>query len=179
MNAIFINNVNLVNEELIDKISKLNNVKFFIALNVKDINVENLSKVISKLKINLQCIIMENIIPPKYIQNSFNQSYNELYKNKLNIDNISKYERNNNIKFGIIMKLDLSLKNYREINIQKIDENTLYKFNYYSYADSNTMKSFCNLVNYLYEYTTQNNVKYNLDDLIEYHMKIMKLKIIN
>ena len=198
MNAIFIivrlqSKDNFINWNLLEKFSKLDNVKFFLSLSFDCLDLEVFNEVIKKLNVSLDCIHIEAVKVPSFIyklnkrpETSFQNCYKQFYHNKKNIENIIRYETTYNIRFDKIVKFRLDLKHYGDINLTPPKENTVYIPNCYDYCgvndqiafgDSNTMRRYCLLVNFVFEYCNQNNVIYNPEILLKYHLEERKINI--
>jgi hypothetical protein len=182
-----------INWDLVKRLSKLENTKFFLSLSLECLDSEIFSKVVKILDVGLDCIHIENVKVPSFIFNlkkrpetSYEHCYKQFYHNRKNIENIINYERAYGIKFDRICKfrIDAHTSNFCPPDILK--ENTIYVpqiNNYcglndqYAIADSNSMRKYCLLVNFIYEYCAQNAVLYNPEILLNYHLQNMRLNI--
>ena len=198
MNAIFISGRlqskdGFINWNLLEKFSKLENVKFFLSLSLDCLDLDIFNSVVKKLNISLDCIHIEAVKVPSFVyklnkrpETSYDNCYKQFYHNKKNIENIIRYETTYGIRFDKILKFRLDLKHFGDINLTPAQENTVCIPNCYdfcgindqvAYGNSNAMRRYCLLVNFIFEYCNQNNVIYNPEILLKYHLEDKKIGI--
>lgn len=179
-------------KEHLNKLKERYDIKFFCSLN-KD-NEDEYTKIFCRdFMINDTCKNIEKTITPNEIYNLkkkdetvYDNTYSMFYHNKKCIDLIDNYEKNNLIKFDVIVKYRADIISDEIMNIEIPLENTIYIpkdhdwggiNDQIAYGDKKTMEKYSDCVNNIINYCNS-NIIYHPETLLLHHINTLNLEII-